>query len=268
MDRFDRRGWGGNRMRGHGGLVGGVILAMVGLFLLLQNLGIPYFDDLERYWPLIMIVGGGLKAARSMDMSGRIWGGMVVLAGIVFLLNNFGLIHGDVWRFIWPGALIVIGLGMLARSIDRNNSGYQPESAKVTAEKVVDDIHKRIKIQMGEQTRSTVDRISEWAIFGGSRRRVDSQNFQGGEAFAMFGGVEIDLRRAATTATEIVVDANAIFGGVEVRVPETWNITVRGAGIFGGYEDETMDSRVTPDSKQPNLIVTGFAIFGGVNVKN
>ena len=37
----------------------------------------------------------------------------------------------------------------------------------------------------------------------------------------MFGGVEIDLRKAATTRDEILVEANAIFGGIEIRVPET-----------------------------------------------
>jgi predicted membrane protein len=110
--------------------------------------------------------------------------------------------------------------------------------------------------------------LNEWAIFGGSRRRIDSQDFQGGEAFAMFGGIELDLRKAGTTREEIVIEVNAIFGGVEVRVPENWNITVRGAGIFGGYEDKTMDTRVAPDAKQPRLIVNGFAVFGGVVIQN
>ena len=84
----------------------------------------------------------------------------------------------------------------------------------------------------------------------------------------MFGGVELDLRKAASTRDEIIVEINAIFGGVEVRVPETWSVTVRGSGIFGGYEDETMDTRATPDGKQPHLIVNGFAVFGGVSIKN
>jgi predicted membrane protein len=113
-----------------------------------------------------------------------------------------------------------------------------------------------------------VNHLSEWAVFGGTRRRVDSQDFQGGEAFALFGGVEIDLRKAGSTRDEIFVEANALFGGIEIRVPETWNVTVRGSGIFGGYEDETMDSRVTTESKQPHLILNGFAVFGGVHIKN
>ena len=273
MDRFDRMRWHRDRYRGHGGLIGGVILAGIGVLLLLQNLGIPYFDDLERYWPVILIVVGIAQASRSMGMGGRIWGGAVFAAGVIFLLNNFGIIHGDVWRFLWPGVLIMIGLGMLARSIDRRTGGASlpPGASGDYAKKMADDIRDRIISRAGGSASASANspnHLNEWAIFGGTRRRIDSQDFQGGEAFAMFGGIELDLRKAASTRDEIVIEVNAIFGGVEVRVPENWNVTVRGAGIFGGYEDKTMDTRAVPDAKQPHLIVNGFAVFGGVTIQN
>jgi Domain of unknown function (DUF5668)/Cell wall-active antibiotics response 4TMS YvqF len=283
----DYRGarWDRDRFRSHGGLVGGIILAGIGVVLLLQNLGIPYFDDLERYWPVILIAVGVAQAARSMGMGGKVWGGAVAAVGIVFLLNNFGIIHGNVWRFLWPGVLIMVGLAMLARSIDQHNYGGPPppapgataQSARSMAEdiknKIISDIHTRVGAgKSGSSTgwtgSASPNHLNEWAVFGGTRRRIDSQDFQGGEAFAMFGGVEIDLRRAASTRDEIIIEVNAIFGGVEVRVPENWNVTVRGAGIFGGYEDKTMDTRVAPEGKQPHLIVNGFAVFGGVTIQN
>jgi predicted membrane protein len=269
MDREVRERWRRSRHRGRGGVVGGVILAGIGVLLLLQNLNIPFFDDLERFWPVILIVVGGAHAARSMGKGGRVWGGVIIAVGILFLLSNFGVIHGD-WRLLWPGILILIGLGMLARAVDRQpDRGYDPGASAASARKFGEDLKDRIisdihaRIPMG-----SVNHLSEWAVFGGTRRRVSSQDFQGGEAFAMFGGVEIDLRQAATTREEVVIEVNAIFGGVEVRVPETWSVIVRGAGIFGGYEDETMATLVAPDGKQPRLIVNGFAVFGGVTVKN
>jgi predicted membrane protein len=264
MDRYERRRWVGVRYRGHGGLIGGVILAGIGVLLLLQNLNVPGFEDLERYWPVILIVVGAAQVARSMRMGGRIWGGAICVVGVFFLLSNFNIIHEDVWRFLWPGLLIMIGLGMLARGIDRQH-GYPPGAE---AKKMAEDIKSRIMSDIGARTASSPNHLNEWAIFGGSRRRIDSQDFQGGEAFAMFGGIELDLRKAATTLDEVVIEVNAIFGGVEVRVPETWNITVRGSGIFGGYEDKTMDTRSGPDAKQPHLIVNGFAVFGGVTIQN
>src|SRR5205814_1734963 len=109
-------------------------------------------------------------------------------------------------------------------------------------------------------------RIDEWAMFGGVKRRVESQDFEGGEAFVMFGGIEIDLRKANTKLDEVRIDANAMFGGIEIRVPENWEVVVRGAGIFGGYDDKSRGVD-TPGVRRPRLIVTGQAVFGGVAIK-
>jgi len=64
---------------------------------------------------------------------------------------------------------------------------------------------------------------------------------------------------------EAIFEANAIFGGVEMKVPAEWAVSVRGMGIFGGYEDKTK-MPVSPDA--PLLVVSGYAIFGGVSVSN
>jgi predicted membrane protein len=276
MDRYDRARWG---PRASGGLVGGIILAGIGVLLLLQNLGIPFFDNLERYWPVILIVVGVVHAARSWGMGGRIWGAIVFGVGVIFLLSNFNVIH-DAGRFIFPGVLIIVGLAMLAKAIDRNTTsreGFNPGATASNARAMGEKIRDRILRDVGAPPASgpipgssplSADHINEWAFFGGTRRRVDSKNFQGGDAFSMFGGVVVDLRSADSTREEMLIEANAIFGGVELRVPETWNVTVRGAGIFGGYEDKTLDARVAQDSKAPHLVVSGIAMFGGVTVRN
>ena len=63
-----------------------------------------------------------------------------------------------------------------------------------------------------------------------------------------------------------LVDPNAIFGGVELKIPKSWSAVVQGAGIFGGYADETVQPDPGPGVKQ--LIIRGTATFGGVEVKN
>jgi ABC-type nickel/cobalt efflux system permease component RcnA len=40
---------------------------------------------------------------------------MLILLGVVFLLNNLGLITGNVWNIIWPSIIILIGLWFLIR---------------------------------------------------------------------------------------------------------------------------------------------------------
>jgi len=108
--------------------------------------------------------------------------------------------------------------------------------------------------------------LDEHAVFGGIQRRVDSQEFEGGEVHAIFGGVHLDLRGAGTKKDEITIEMNAIFGGVELLVPDNWDVTVRGEAVFGGFEDKTMRRSDPATGKRPHLVITGSAIFGGVTV--
>jgi predicted membrane protein len=70
-----------------------------------------------------------------------------------------------------------------------------------------------------------------FSIFGGSNRKV-SGDFKGADLVAVFGGGGLDLRNATMSADEAVVSVNAIFGGFEIRVPETWQVQRAGGGHF------------------------------------
>ena len=76
------------------------------------------------------------------------------------------------------------------------------------------------------------------------------------------------LNGSGAKARSSVLEASAIFGGGEIRVPENWQVSVQGVGIFGAYEDKTRHFQ--PDSSQPTktLVVRGVAVFGGIEVKN
>lgn len=102
------------------------------------------------------------------------------------------------------------------------------------------------------------------AIFGGATRRgnwVVPRRFQ---AFAMFGGIEIDLRDASLEDREVTITASAIFGGIEITVPEGVAVVTSGAGIMGGYDGPSDDGG---NPTGPVIHVKGVAIFGGVDVR-
>ncbi|WP_372509466.1 DUF1707 SHOCT-like domain-containing protein [Streptomyces humicola] len=102
------------------------------------------------------------------------------------------------------------------------------------------------------------------AVFGGATRKGRWRVGPRTNAFACFGGIEIDLTEAVFEQRETVINVVAVFGGVEVKVPE--NVTLRGsgAGIFGGFEVKTHESE---DPDAPVVVLTGAAIFGGVDAK-
>lgn len=105
----------------------------------------------------------------------------------------------------------------------------------------------------------------EAALFGGVDRHISAQDFRGAQCIAVFGACKIDLRDAQIQGREAVVEAIAIFGGVEVRVPEDWEVVNHGFAIFGGMGDQ---KRHFPGGSTKTLILQGASIFGGVEVKN
>ena len=97
----------------------------------------------------------------------------------------------------------------------------------------------------------------------GNVRKIGSQQFTGGEALAIMGGVEIDLT-AARIAGEAVIDVQAVWGGVEIRVPRDWKVVNKVVAVLGGFVDKTASA----PAGAPRLTIRGSAIMGGIEVKN
>ncbi|MFC7642042.1 DUF1707 domain-containing protein [Streptosporangium lutulentum] len=83
-------------------------------------------------------------------------------------------------------------------------------------------------------------------------------------ALAFWGGGQIDLREAVFTDREIKIRAFALMGGIEVIVPEDAEVFVNGIGFMGGFGHEASGVG-WPNA--PTIVVTGFAMMGGVDVK-
>jgi predicted membrane protein len=249
-----------------GGLIIGLILAGIGAVLLLQNFGIFPNQDLWDFWPIILIIAGIARAATAFSVTGRMWGGLVALGGLLFLAANFGFIHHNLWELFWPVILILAGGVMLVRGLERNHYLDQWRSGGA-AGMAGGPSRGAPGSPTGTADPRAMNMVHEFAIFGGGHRRIDSKEFEGGDIVALFGGVQLDLREAETKLPELNIDVTAAFGGAEIRVPETWAVSMRVTSIFGGYDDKT---HVPPPgaAKPPTLVITGAVIFGGLAVKN
>lgn len=107
---------------------------------------------------------------------------------------------------------------------------------------------------------------SSIAIFGGSQRNgvwVVPESFT---AFALCGGVQLDLREATMAAHEVTITAVAIMGGVDIVAPDDVHVVVDFAGIVGSLDDNAKRGAAVPPGA-PILRVKGVAFMGGVCVK-
>jgi hypothetical protein len=101
----------------------GVVILLLGLILLLDQIGFADASKIFRFWPLILIYFGVNRLVSCRDMVGRFWGGFLALLGLSFQLEELGLSRV---RFgtIWPVFLICIGVLLVLRRYE--NRGYYP----------------------------------------------------------------------------------------------------------------------------------------------
>ena len=221
-------------------LVPAIVLIGIGALFLLNNLHIVYAREILRYWPAILIAVGVVKLVDSSDSSGRAGGGVIVGVGAILMARSLGYLDVSIGE-LWP--LILIGAGLMM-------------------------LFERTSFKIGENWKGGGTGTKESAVFSGGKRVINDQNFTGAQFDAVFGGFELDLRKANIAGDEAVLVLNAVFGGIEAKIPESWSVVVKGAGVFGAFQDSTHqpDPRIFPNPKR--LVLKGGAVFGGIEVKN
>lgn len=220
----------------------GAFILIIGVFSLVDNLNIFDTRNLLQFWPMIFIVIGGLKIAQANNSSGYLIGGSLVFAGILMTLNHLGLIDFSLHDF-WPVFLIIGGLIVIFK--DR----MVPATNALGGEGVASS---------GSDTK-----IDVVAVMSGNQGKNSSPDFRGGEITAIMGGVELDLR-GASIQTEAVVNVFAVWGGIVLKVPNDWTVINNGIAIMAGIEDKTVPAM----NSGKRLVITGYALMGGVEIKN
>lgn len=102
-------------------------------------------------------------------------------------------------------------------------------------------------------------------VFGGTSRRGEWVVPTRYRVKAIFGGVELDLREARLESHEVAITIKAVFGGVNIVVPDDIRVIVDGSAVFGGFDDSELTSQ--PGAGAPVVHVGGKAVFGGVSVQ-
>jgi predicted membrane protein len=230
--------------------IGAIILIAIGALLFLDNLGFLPFAHLRAYWPLAISAWGIAMLNRSRPACSMVWPWTMVAIGILLTLGNLGVLRASM-HTIWPVFLIAAGVGMLLR-----RTGFVRPPAHYFASRGRSNFF------------DTGLHLN--AVFSGVNRRIDSPNFESAELNSFCGELKVDLRGAtiSTANHEAIVETNAAFGAIKLRVPETWKIVVQGTAVFGAYEDKTVPPRPVPGVDIPKLIIRGNATFGAVEIEN
>ncbi|MBI4428558.1 MAG: hypothetical protein HY562_05510 [Ignavibacteriales bacterium] len=218
----------------------GLLVIFFGVVLTLDNFDVVESREYLRFWPAFVVGFGLTKAAQSRRGAGRNAGLLIAAVGFLLLLGNIRILDFS-FRDYWPLLLVLFGGSLIWRASTRSRKPSTDGSTDADSD------------------------INLFAFMGGFERTITSKNFQGGEMTAIMGGCEVDLRQSSIKEAEAVIDVFAFWGGVSLKVPEDWTVSVQGLPIMGGIEDKTHPPK---SDTAKRLVVKGYAIMGGVEISN
>ena len=216
----------------------GLLIVAFGVILTLDNLDYVEADRIFRYWPLLLVAFGLARILGNNCTSGRVSGGLMVIVGLWLVADDLWGVPIDFQRW-WPMFIVAAGALIVFRAM-RGGGQRGPEAQAISD-----------------------SQFSEVAVWAGKVRRISSPAFRRADLTAIMGGVEVDLRPAATGGQEAVIDVFAWWGGIEITVPPDWAVSNQVVVFMGGVEDR---SSGTQDSRN-RLVLRGFVVMGGVEVK-
>ena len=271
----------------------GLLLVILGVMLLLDNTGAlgldwslagVYWPSLIIAWALWRLVVGGLRF--------RPWPIIALLVGAVLQLSNLDLWDWNFGQLLWPAVLVAVGLMLLfgrrgrgysrRRSVRRGRRGNNPSppgrssTANATASGSTDDgaddgTHNGTRDSTHNSTHDSIGGSTGavWrgtSIFGGIEDKIVAQDFRDGEAVAILGGIDLDLRQAELSNGQATLEVTSIFGGIRLRVPRGWRVNLRNVTLFGSVEHNR--EQPAPEDETGVLTIVGTALFGGLEVSD
>ncbi|MCI9063593.1 MAG: cell wall-active antibiotics response protein [Clostridia bacterium] len=215
----------------------GIVFIALGIIIGLRALGIVNINIFfNGWWTLFIIVPCFIGLFDNEGKTGNIIG---LVIGIALLLGSNNIISFDlIGKLFVPFILVAIGLSMLFRETIKSN------------------ITKKVE----EGRKGDTEYIT--ATFSGQKAVKDGEDFKSANLDAVFGAVTLDLRQA-NIEKEAVIKASAIFGGIEIFVPQDVNVKVKATPIFGGVSNKALQNK----DSQKTIYIDAFCMFGGVEIK-
>jgi len=225
-------------MKRLGSIMWGIAFLAVGTIWALNALDITSINVFFRgWWTLFIIVPCTIGLVTERSKVGNLIGLLIGL--VLFTVANGWIDSSLVGRLLVPVIFVIIGLTIIFR----------------------DAVSKKISGRISQLNKKGLEEY--YATFSGQNIDLANEEFKGASVNAIFGGLELDLRQSEIKG-EQVINASAIFGGIEIFVPTGVNVKVKSTPIFGGVGNKAIK---TTGDDVPTIYVDAFCLFGGVDIK-
>ena len=201
----------------------GGLIVLIGALLLLTTTDVIEVTTVWEWVQLIFALLGvwALVGTRFRNLVGPV---MVIAIAGAYFLRNIGVLPDDVISTWWPLFVVLFGVLLVFNRFRRRQ---------------------RTRLEGGGTATETV----VVALFSTDGRRLQTDQFTGGEIFSFFfGSATIDLRDADVRAKPAVIEVISVFSDAEIRVPPEWDVQRETLNLLG----DTTDRRPTPDEPRPS----------------
>ena len=242
----------------NGGIVFALLLVATGLLLLGFNTRFlpvvlkSFFFSL----PMILFVIGSICLCKRH----LIWGIILIALGKYFLLSKIEKVFPDalvIDQFLsvyWPVVIILFGI-IIMLSIITNSKNFC--------------VHTKVKWKkdnIPNENENHDGKINYKFTFSGTEQVILDPVFRGGNIDITFGGMDLDLRRTTLAEGDTYLYINVVFGGLEITVPDHWDVELRQNRFAGGIEDSRKNHNTEKDLTR-KLIIVAKCSFGGIDIK-
>jgi predicted membrane protein len=221
-----------------GRLLMGVAVIALGVLFTLDNMGVVAVGPLLRWWPAPILLYGLARLFGVFCRPNFMAGMILTLVGAWLLLNTLDMVSLDFFGF-WSIILIAVGISIVSSALRDTRARSAPGASASSS-------------------------FSAFAFMSGTDRVISSQEFRGGDIVAIMGGHKIDMRPARLAGGAATIDLLVWWGGVELFVPDDWEVANEGVALMGAIEDSGSPSMTAPRER---LVLRGLVLMGGVEVK-
>ena len=223
MDRINRILW-------------GLVFIVLGVIIALNVFNIIDFNIFFRGWWLVFIIVPcfiGLFDNTNESKVGNIVG---LVIGVLLLLMCNNLIRFDIIiKLFIPAIFVIIGLYLILGS----------------------SINSKVKEKINSTNKDNLESIV--ATF--AEKNEKPNKFNGAKVDAIFGSVYLDLSESSIKNESVIV-ATGIFGSVNIKVPEDFQVIIKSTPIFGGVSNKSKGK-----NEKKIIYIEAYAVFGSVDIK-
>ena len=259
----------------------GMVIIAIGALFLFDSFGwIESRYVLRKAWPLIFVaIGVSILSRPGKNQRKRNEGWVFIVVGLWIFISKIGLLDFSFWGILFPCILLFVGGALVYRSLrppqvrvsfdpadapKAEGSTFRTDSSTFTTGAPGPTFStSEPRHTIGEDEHS--EYIRSFAILSGSEMRPMSRPFRGADLTAVLGGVNLDLTSARMEGDVARIDVIAFCGGIEIHVPPDWTVTSKIGTLLGGFTDKRRPTTTLPTK---TLILDGFAVMGGIEVKN